>query len=905
MSAATRTPGTGRSAVAPRLLPRLGGLTALASVALLAAGGIVPASAAPPGTVLARASGVEIVDIDGSTLTAPTPLSTWSGGEADAASLASTGDVLKLNTTRTEGLRTFAGPQGASTEIDRGEFTLRDRPPVAFEGLRASCTPDGAATVGFDRLTIDGVDVTAAATAEPGWSQDLPDSRYGPTRVVVGATTTAADGSTSLVGLRIDGDSGASEISRVRAGVVSCAPAADRPAPAPVPVPAPGDGTTPAPAPQPTPTTRVATGVTVTAQDGTVLVDGRPRVEGLDRSATADEVTAAGGYPTSALGIRVATGAEGVTNISVDAFAQVPGADADPVAEYRWSALRVRGLEAEVSAEGVPTVDFADESSAVFVNGIWINTATDLYTGVDASGAERVRVTFGERVVAADGSTTVTALHYEDLTGTYPEVRLGTVVIPAAAQAPVGPTRVLDAFGVSVTTPDGDEIVAPQPRVGEPGGRATAELVEASDGSPSRARDVTVELGATAGAEVAVGSFRQVPGEGDDPVAEYRWPALRVQGLSAAVDASGAMAVSFADPSSAVFVNGVWINTATDLYTGVDAEGEPRVEVRFGERTEHVDGTVTLTALHYRDLTGTHPEVRLGQVTIAPGDEVAPPVEPGPGPTEPPVVPEPVRWSAYGLAASGASPVGAAPVATPQDPTGSVDQVDDGGAGQLRSTGVDVTSGEASGGVSVDEVVLYPGTDVEVAVRGLRVVVEEGAVRVTSDGGTIAGQTLPAGDVAAGTVVPLPSGSGRVVLNEQRQDGADRTVTGLRLVDPSGLAADVSVGVVTSAIVAAPPADGGGDGTGDGAGPDDGAGPSVPTGPGATPAPGALSPDGSSPAGTSGTGTTGALAWTGSSSTVPLVLALVLLLGGGAALLGLRGRRRAAATTAGTDASGS
>ncbi|RIJ51007.1 hypothetical protein DZG03_17730, partial [Clavibacter phaseoli] len=86
-----------------------------------------------------------------------------------------------------------------------------------------------------------------------------------------------------------------------------------------------------------------------------------------------------------------------------------------------------------------------------------------------------------------------------------------------------------------------------------------------------------------------------------------------------AVSAAGAMTVSFADAGNAVFVNGVWIDTTTDLYTGVDETGMPRVEVRFGERSVAADGTVTLTALHYRDLTGRHPEVRLGVVTVAAG----------------------------------------------------------------------------------------------------------------------------------------------------------------------------------------------------------------------------------------------------------------------------------------------
>ncbi|WP_414171450.1 hypothetical protein [Clavibacter tessellarius] len=58
----------------------LGATGATALAALLALGGLAPLAAHAADVVLARASGVEIIDIDGDTLTAPTPLAEWSAG---------------------------------------------------------------------------------------------------------------------------------------------------------------------------------------------------------------------------------------------------------------------------------------------------------------------------------------------------------------------------------------------------------------------------------------------------------------------------------------------------------------------------------------------------------------------------------------------------------------------------------------------------------------------------------------------------------------------------------------------------------------------------------------------------------------------------------------------------------
>ncbi|MFT7710833.1 hypothetical protein ACMT9Y_07730 [Clavibacter tessellarius] len=947
------------------------GATALA--ALLALGGLAPLAAHAADVVLARASGVEIVDIDGDTLTAPTPLAEWSAGQAVTRETASTGDVLKLNTTQTTGLRSTAGPTGASSSIASGTLQLRDRPAIVFSGLTVSCTPGGTPAVHLDRLTIGGVDVTADADATPGWSRDLPESVYGATRVIVGSTAKADDGSATTVGIDLEAEAGASEIWRVRAGSVTCAAAAavpvptpsasptPVPTPAPDPDPAPAPGPTPAPDPDPAPAPapaagRVATGVTVTSPDGTRVIDGQPRVEGLDRRSSADALAATDGSAEHASSVRVETGADGTTTIGVGSFEQLPGAPADPLAEYRWTAFRVYGLTATVTPAGQVATEFTDPGSAVFVDGRWIDTTTDLYTGVDEKGAPRVTVAFGEHETAADGTVTVTAVHYRDLTGAHPDVRLGTVVVPPAAGQVVG------AYGVGVTAPDGTVLVAPQPAATVAAPHASADAVTSTGTDPDTASAVAVDLGtgdAAGTATVDVGAFRQVPGASTDPLAEYRWPALRVAGLHAAVSAAGAMTVSFADAGNAVFVNGVWIDTTTDLYTGVDEHGTPRVEVRFGERSVASDGTVTLTALHYRDLTGRFPEVRLGVVTVAAGSGSTP--APDPSPTPVTIVPDtaPTGWSAYGIRATGPSAVAATPVARPDDASGAAGTAGtartaavspsaaapsaaapsalapdttgtphaatasdatsasaaapaaatdpgatagDGAAGQIRATGIHLASSGGSGSASLDDVALYPGSRMAVAIRGLRVQVDGGTVRVASDGGSIAGAALAAGDIAPGTRFALPDG-GSAVLAEDVTTGASRTVTGLHLFDASGLDADVSAAVVTTAAVAdaggsgSDPGTGGGSGTGTGTSPGSGSGAAT----AGSASPGALSADGSSPAGTSGTGEgtsasaglRGSLPRTGSSPAATLALAALLLVVGSAGALEAHRRRRA------------
>ncbi|WNY33524.1 hypothetical protein Q9Q99_16065 [Curtobacterium flaccumfaciens] len=114
--------------------------------------------------------------------------------------------------------------------------------------------------------------------------------------------------------------------------------------------------------------TRSVSGVQVTAPDGTVLIDGQPTVTGVMKR-TADRVDAADGSPSTARGVTVSTAADGTSDVHLDSFEQIPDRASDPVAEYRWPALRVYGLDAHLTPEGTMTVDFVNESNAVFVNG--------------------------------------------------------------------------------------------------------------------------------------------------------------------------------------------------------------------------------------------------------------------------------------------------------------------------------------------------------------------------------------------------------------------------------------------------------------------------------------------------------------------------------------------------------
>jgi hypothetical protein len=773
-----------------------------------------PAAAYAADPVLNSASGVQIFDIDGGVLENNTPLSQWSAGADVTAHSDGTKSKFKLNTTVSTDITTTAGISGSTATIASGEYTLRARPPVLFTGLRSTCAPDGTSTVSFDSLSVDGADLTAKANdtagTPAGFSYDLPDSMYGPTRIIVGERRTGADGSLKVTGLRVEAESGASEIWRVRLAEVACAsyPIAV-PAPAPAPVPAPAPTSDPAPAPDPAPVTGapLVSGVTVTAQDGTVLIYGEPRVTEAG-TKTAESIKAEG-FPTTAANVTVTAGDDGTASASIGRFSQIP--DTSSVGEFRWNALRVYGLNLEVDADGASAVTFKDAGSAVFVNGVWINTATDLYTGLDADGKERVLVHFNERTTNADGSTSITALRYEDLTGVNPDVSLGRVHLPAAQTEPV--EGVSSVSGVRVTAADGTVLIDGVPQVTDAGTTKTAEAVKA-EGFPTTATNVTVTAGDDGTATASIGRFSQIPDTSS--VGEFRWNALRVYGLNLEVDADGASAVTFKDAGSAVFVNGVWINTATDLYTGLDTDGNERVLVHFNERTTNADGSTSITALRYEDLTGVNPDVSLGQVVLSPATTPTEPAEP----VEPvvPPAPELPRWYSYGVLATGPSPVSARPLAEGADGAASMrarhagghdhdddeavedaaDAASDGASGQISATGITVKAARASATAEATTVSLYPNTRSAVSLNDLRVEVTETSTVVTSAGGTVAGTAIPAGEIAPNTVFSVEGTGVRIMLNEQIAVDDDLTVIGVHVSDPTGLAADVRVAAVTT-----------------------------------------------------------------------------------------------------------
>jgi hypothetical protein len=446
----------------------------------------------------------------------------------------------------------------------------------------------------------------------------------------------------------------------------------------------------------------------------------------------------------------------------------------------------VYGLHLDVAADGSSAVTFDDSGSAVFVNGVWINTATDLYTGLDADGHERVLVHFNERTTNADGSTTITALRYEDVTGVNPDVSLGQVSVAAVDTEPATPVSGVSLVeGVRVTAADGTVLINGEPQVTEAGTTATASTVTAV-GFPSVATDVTVGAADGGGATASIGQFTQIPDTSS--IGEYLWSALRVYGLHLEVAADGSSAVSFDNSASAVFVNGVWINTATDLYTGVDPSGVERVRVHFNERITNTDGSTTITALRYEDLTGANPDVSLGRVVVMPA--AIPEVPGDPEVPSVPGAPALPQWYAYGVLATGPSPVNAAPLAegaAEEDKTG---DASDGATGQVAAEGVTVSAARTAASADAASVSLYPNTRAAVSLANLRVAVDDDGTTVTSDGGTVAGTAVPAGEITANTVFSLEGTAVRVVLNEQIKVDGNLTVLGLHFTDVSGLATD-------------------------------------------------------------------------------------------------------------------
>lgn len=657
--------------------PRTGLLTLVFGAVVTAAivAGVVPASGAAT-IASTSASGIQMLDADGGALQQPAPLSEWTGGATVENSLAQTGDVLKLNTTRTTGVTARAASDGAQATIDSGLFQLRDRVPIAFTGLRASCGTDGSTSVTFDTLTVDGKNVLNTSKLSAGYTVALPTSAtWGSTRLIVGERTVDR-GRAQVTALRIEAEAGWSEIWRVRLGVAVCAPAALA-----------------SPA--------LVSGVTVTAPSGAVLIPGAPH---LDAEGSVSAQAVSGTAPASAASdVSVAHAADGSSAVSVGSFRQVP--DTSSVGDYMWSALRVYGLRLSVDSDGSSRLTFADTGSAVFVNGIWINTGTDLYTGVDATGSPRVRVHLNERVAQSDGSVLITALRYEDLTGAYPAVSLGVVRwSPAAA----GPTP----------TPEPTTTTAP------PLPRRYAFAVDAT------------------GPSAIAPAFVAAPGE---------------------------------------------TMTAHVASTGADATA-----------------------------------------------------------------------------------------------------VTDGFAGQIAVRGIETSSSDAAASVGVDDLVLYPGTAMEVSLRDVRLRVTAVGTTLTTGGGTVAGQTVPAGAVAAGTRFAVAGRTAVVTLNAQALDGQAQTAVALQVDDRRGLGALVRVGVVTADAPQNSSDPGSGSQPAPQPRPSDGSSPEQLT-------PGPIGKDDVRAVGGAAASTSTALAKTGAEvSAVPgLIIAGVLAAVGGGVLIVFTRRRRA------------
>jgi len=415
--------------------------------------------------------------------------------------------------------------------------------------------------------------------------------------------------------------------------------------------------------------------------------------------------------------------------------------------------------------------------------------------------------------VTADGGTRVVAISLTDDSDVYEVSRLtlGDVSAAARAPAPADPARVT---GVQVTDPDGTSLLDASPSVGEPGAHSASAADLWSTGVRTEAHDVAVRTDADGSEHVQIGSFRQTPRPG--LLAEYYPSALVVNGLTLDVAPDGTPSLAFADPSNALFVDGRWINALPGvIYTALDDDGEPRLEVRVGERVDNADGTVTVTAVRYHDLTATWPDVTLGQVTTSTDDGAT---DPGQGPGAPVEHPDLAgRWHAFGVAATGAVDLAPTPLAAPgttgtprsgESWHGSAATVgqgtgDDGedATGQIALTDVTASVAASGSSASAGSVALFPGTAAAVDLRGLRTTVTDGRATVTSDGGTVLGTAVPAGTIAPDTVIA--AGGVRVTLAHVTTDPAGLTVAaGLVLDDQAGLGSTV---VVAQAAAGAAP----------------------------------------------------------------------------------------------------
>lgn len=606
------------------MIPRSSLRLATAGILLVGLAGALAATtpavaAAPP--ALTSAYGVQILDSDGGTLQASAPLSEFSSGATVEGSLASTTDKYRLNTTQTAGLTSRAASDGALAHVDSGTFQLRDRVPVAFTGLEASCSVDGSTAVSFDTLTVNGANVLDATKLGTGYTVDLPNSAtWGPTKLFIGERSIVS-GRVQVTALRIEAAAGWSEIWRVRLGTTACTPV----------------GTAA--------TDSLLSGVSVTSPEGVALIPGTPRLTEAG-STTVTDVRAAGS-PSKASDVSVTHGDDGSSKVRIGSFTQIP--DTSSAGEYMWSALRVYGLNLDVAADGSSKVTFDQNFSAVFVNGIWVNTGTDLFTGLDGNGTPRVKVHFNERVTQADGTILITALRYEDLTGKYPAVSLGTVRWTAPAVTPdpgpqpepttdpILPPRfafALDAHGPSAVDPAAVSARADQDGLttGAVAAPPSASAATIGDGSAGQIAVTDAATSSTTDAStVSLGTLSLYPGSSAEvSLSDVK---LTVTAKDITVTTGGGtvagtpVAAGTIAPNTVIPVAG---RTMTVTLNKQAASASARLlgaNVEGAAVSLAASGTVTVTAVDVDDERGVGSHVRAGVVTA---DALEIP-DPGPG----------------------------------------------------------------------------------------------------------------------------------------------------------------------------------------------------------------------------------------------------------------------------------
>lgn len=538
-----------------------------------------------------------------------------------------------------------------------------------------------------------------------------------------------------------------------------------------------------------------ASGLTIVDTDGVTIQTPTPAVEwaeGVSAHEFADQVvptssSVKNGYDIAALGVETRASDNGarvnVKSATLGLRARV--------------AVTVAGLEMGCRPDGRSFVSF----SSLRVGNVDL-TSTALAGGAgftydlpeDNLGRGAItRLTVNKQTTASSGAVTTAGITLTDGSEMFEVSRLelGKTVCSPHDQAPLDRHRVA---GVQVTTADGIRLVDPTPSISSPGAATRTTSSLEADGVRTTAAGVTTTTSDDGSVNVRVDSFQQTPRPG--AYAEFYDSALRVNGLTLAVNARGESTVSFDDSSLALFADGKWLNSSNGyIYSKLNDEGTVTLEVKVNERIDNADGTVTINGVHYIDHTGVLPEVILAQATVSVDTDIPPVVTPEPEPQTPVVAAG--TWHAYGIRSTGASPIAAAPLSIKSGNTTDTDTavtVSDGANGQIVATGISVNAGPAGASSTVQSVDLFPGTDAAITLKNLRVSVKNGASAVTSDGGSVFGQVVSAGPIAPGTRFVLPGGHTAATLAVVGTDAKGlTTVSGLRVTLDSGRSADITV----------------------------------------------------------------------------------------------------------------